>query len=73
MMSEIVIGCGCSNETCYLGAKIDIERRKLIVAGMNHGDPKTPPVVINLSDDGLKKLREALGKEFVDEPISPKD
>ena len=63
-MNTINIGCSCSDESCYLGAKMDVERGKLVVSGINHGDPSAPTVVVNLSDEGLRGLYEALRKKF---------
>lgn len=64
IMNAIHVGCSCCFESCYLCAKIDIEKGKLEVSGIGHGDPSIPPVVVNLSDEGLKGLYEALQAKF---------
>jgi len=56
LSQEINIGCSCTDESCYLSASVNVENGKLVVGGMNHGDPKQPLIIIYLSDSGMAAL-----------------
>lgn len=53
---EVVLGCDCTNETCYGNAVLDVETGKFAIRS---GDKVLG--VVHLSEAALSRLHEALG------------